>query len=37
MRRVDINGTLTLFDYCTSPSYSSGGFIADFQCCTAAA
>src|SRR5580700_11197530 len=29
MRRVDINGTLTLFDYCTSPSYSSGGFIAD--------
>jgi hypothetical protein len=29
MRRVDINGTLTLFDYCTSPGYSSGGFIAD--------
>ena len=29
MRRVDINGTLTLFDYCTAPSYSSGGFIAD--------
>src|ERR1700733_7294037 len=29
MRRVDINGTLTLFDYCPSPSYSSGGFIAD--------
>ena len=29
IRRVDINGTLTLFDYCTSPSYSSGGFIAD--------
>ena len=31
MRRVDINGTLTLFDYCTSPSYSSGGFIADSE------
>jgi hypothetical protein len=29
VRRVDINGTLTLFDYCTAPSYSSGGFIAD--------
>jgi hypothetical protein len=29
MRRVDINGTVTLFDYCTPPSYSSGGFIAD--------
>jgi hypothetical protein len=29
MRRVDINGNLFLFDYCTSPGYSSGGFIAD--------
>src|ERR1700734_863604 len=26
MRRVDINGTLTLFDYCSNPGYSSGGF-----------
>jgi hypothetical protein len=29
MRRVDINGSLFLFDYCSSPGYSSGGFIAD--------
>jgi hypothetical protein len=29
IRRVDINGTLTLFDYCSNPGYSSGGFIAD--------
>ncbi len=29
LRRVAINGTTTLFDYCTSPNYSSGGFIAD--------
>jgi Pectate lyase superfamily protein len=29
MRRVDVNGFTTLMDYCTSPSYASGGFIAD--------
>jgi F5/8 type C domain len=30
MRRVQINGNLTLMDYCTgSPDYASGGFIAD--------
>ena len=30
MRRVDVNGTLTLMDYCTAgPQYASGGFIAD--------
>jgi hypothetical protein len=29
MRRVDVNGFATLMDYCTAPSYASGGFIAD--------
>ncbi|HEU5212197.1 MAG TPA: coagulation factor 5/8 type domain-containing protein [Gaiellaceae bacterium] len=29
MRRVDVNGFATLMDYCTPPSYASGGFIAD--------
>src|SRR5260370_13487763 len=29
MRRVQINGTTTLKDYCTQPNYASGGFIAD--------
>ena len=29
MRRVDVNGQTTLMDYCTGPSYASGGFIAD--------
>jgi hypothetical protein len=29
MRRVQINGLVTLMDYCTGPSYASGGFIAD--------
>ncbi len=30
MRRVQVNGKLTLMDYCTgSPDYASGGFIAD--------
>ncbi|HZC08155.1 MAG TPA: glycosyl hydrolase family 28-related protein [Ktedonobacterales bacterium] len=30
MRRVHIvNGNMTLMDYCTGPSYASGGFIAD--------
>ncbi len=29
MRRVHIKGPTTLMDYCTSPSFASGGFIAD--------
>ena len=29
MRRVHINGQTTLMDYCTAPSFASGGFIAD--------
>jgi hypothetical protein len=29
MRRVDINGNLFLFDYCSGPGFSSGGYIAD--------
>ena len=29
MRRVHVNGTITLMDYCTQPSFASGGFIAD--------
>ncbi|HET7891440.1 MAG TPA: coagulation factor 5/8 type domain-containing protein [Candidatus Sulfotelmatobacter sp.] len=31
MRRVQINGLVTLMDYCSGPSYASGGFIADSQ------
>jgi hypothetical protein len=31
MRRVNVNGLTTLMDYCTGPSYASGGFIADSQ------
>ncbi len=31
VRRVDVNGFVSLEDYCTAPSYSSGGFIADSQ------
>jgi hypothetical protein len=31
MRRVHINGATTLMDYCTSPSYASGGYIADSE------
>jgi hypothetical protein len=31
VRRVDVNGFTSLEDYCTAPSYSSGGFIADSQ------
>jgi hypothetical protein len=31
MRRVRINGFATLMDYCTGPSYASGGFIADSE------
>jgi hypothetical protein len=29
MRRVHVNGFMTLMDYCTGPSFASGGFIAD--------
>jgi hypothetical protein len=29
MRRVHVNGYATLMDYCTGPSFASGGFIAD--------
>ncbi len=29
VRRVQINGTTTLQDFCTQPNYASGGFIAD--------
>jgi hypothetical protein len=29
MRRVHVNGYSSLMDYCTGPSYASGGFIAD--------
>ena len=31
VRRVHVNGFATLMDYCTAPSYASGGFIADSQ------
>jgi len=31
MRRVQVNGQTTLMDYCSGPSYASGGFIADSQ------
>jgi len=31
MRRVHVNGLTTLMDYCTNPSFASGGFIADSQ------
>ena len=29
MRRIHVNGLTTLMDYCTGPSFASGGFIAD--------
>jgi hypothetical protein len=29
VRRVHVNGLTTLMDYCTGPSFASGGFIAD--------
>src|SRR6476469_8916613 len=29
MRQVHVNGFATLMDYCTQPSFASGGFIAD--------
>jgi hypothetical protein len=31
MRRVHINGLATLMDYCSNPSFASGGFIADSE------
>jgi hypothetical protein len=31
MRRVQVNGFATLMDYCSQPSFASGGFIADSQ------
>jgi hypothetical protein len=31
MRRVVVNGPVSLMDYCSKPGYSSGGFIADSQ------
>jgi hypothetical protein len=31
MRRVRVNGLVTLMDYCTGPSFASGGFIADSE------
>lgn len=31
MRRVHITGNTTLMDYCSGPSYASGGFIADSE------
>ncbi len=31
MRRVHVEGNTTLMDYCTGPSFASGGFIADSQ------
>jgi hypothetical protein len=30
-RRVHVNGQMNLFDYCSNPNYSSGGFIADSE------
>jgi hypothetical protein len=31
IRRVQVNGFATLMDYCTGPSFASGGFIADSE------
>src|SRR4030081_1044504 len=31
MRRVQVNGFVTLMDFCSGPSFASGGFIADSQ------
>jgi hypothetical protein len=31
LRRVGVDGLVTLDDYCTQPSFASGGFIADSQ------
>jgi hypothetical protein len=31
IRRVQVNGNLFLFDFCSNPGFASGGFIADSQ------
>ena len=31
MRRVHVNGFMTLMDYCLQPAFASGGFIADSE------
>src|SRR5208282_5789440 len=31
VRRVLVNGNATFMDYCTGPSYASGGFVADSE------
>jgi hypothetical protein len=31
MRRVKVDGNTTFMDYCTPPSFASGGFVADSQ------
>src|SRR5579864_5131929 len=31
LRRVHVNGLTTLMDYCTPPSFASGGFVADSE------
>src|SRR4029078_6437616 len=31
MRRVRVNGLATLMDYCTGPSFASGGFIHSLE------
>jgi hypothetical protein len=31
MRRVHVNGLVTLMDYCLQPAFASGGFIADSE------
>src|SRR3984885_14060235 len=31
IRRVLVNGNATFMDYCTGPSYASGGFVADSE------
>src|ERR1700691_2465458 len=31
IRRVQLNGNLFLFDFCSNPAFASGGFIADSQ------
>ena len=31
MRRVHVNGLITLMDYCLQPAFASGGFIADSE------
>jgi hypothetical protein len=31
IRRVQVNGTLTLMDFCDNPGYASGGFLGDSE------